>query len=405
MLTALEQGVKGGYWHSLIDKVYNEANLLRAFAKVAQNKGAAGVDHVTIDEFSRDFASRLDRLRESLADGTYRPHDVRRTWIDKLGSKEKRPLGIPTVRDRVVQTALRNVIEPIFERDFAEHSYGFRPNRGCKDALRRVEQLIQNGYRYVVDADLKGYFDTIPHERLLELVASKISDSRTLSLISLFLKQGVMDGLDRWTPERGSPQGAVVSPLLSNIYLDPLDHRMAEAGFAMVRYADDFVVMCQDRDTAERALQMIGEWVAKAGLTLHPEKTRIVDAAVEGFDFLGYHFQGRTRWPRKKSLMKFKDTIRAKTKRTNGHSLESVIADVNRTLAGWFEYFKHSHRWTFKPIDKWVRMRLRSILNKRHGHAGRYGLAHYRWPNNFFAARGLLSLAAAHKLACQSSTR
>ena len=406
MLTALETGVKGGRWHSLIDKVYDEANLFWSFTKVAQNKGAAGVDHVTIDQFAKGLAPRLKRLTKTLAEGSYQPHEVRRVWIDKPGTNEKRPLGIPTVRDRVVQTALRNVIEPIFERDFAEHSYGFRPGRGCKDALRRVDQLIKTGYRYVVDADLKSYFDTIPHEGLLELVSRKISDSRVLALIALFLKQGVMDGLDRWTPNEGSPQGAVISPLLSNIYLDPLDHLMAGAGFQMVRYADDFVILCRDRDTAERALQRVREWTASAGLTLHPEKTVIVDAEQEGFDFLGYHFQSEQRWPRKKSLRKLKDTIRAKTKRANGHSLETIINDVNRTLRGWFEYFKHSHRYTFSALDGWIRMRLRSILRKRLGLKGRgRGRDHHRWPNAFFARAGLFSLVAAHRNACQSSKR
>lgn len=406
MLTALELGVKGGRWHSLIDKVHDEANLFWSFTKVAQNKGAAGVDHVTIDQFAKGLAPRLGRLTKTLAEGSYHPHEVRRVWIDKPGSNEKRPLGIPTVRDRVVQTALRNVIEPIFERDFAEHSYGFRPGRGCKDALRRVDQLIKTGYRYVVDADLKSYFDTIPHEGLLELVSRKISDSRVLALIALFLKQGVMDGLDRWTPEEGSPQGAVVSPLLSNIYLDPLDHLMAEAGFQMVRYADDFVILCRDRDTAERALQLIKEWTASAGLTLHPEKTAIVDAEQDGFDFLGYHFQSEQRWPRKKSLKKLKDTIRAKTKRANGHSLEKIIHDVSRTLRGWFEYFKHSLRYTFSALDGWIRMRLRSILRKRLGLKGRgRGRDHQRWPNASFASAGLFSLVAAHRNACQSSKR
>ena len=406
MLTALEMGVKGGRWHSLIDKVHDEANLFWSFTNVARNQGAAGVDHVTIDQFAKGLAPRLKRLTQTLAEGSYHPHDVRRVWIDKPGTNEKRPLGVPTVRDRVVQTALCHVIEPIFERDFAEHSYGFRPGRGCKDALRRVDQLLKAGYRYVVDADLKSYFDTIPHDRLLERVSEKISDSKVRALIALFLKQGVMDGLDRWTPDTGSPQGAVISPLLSNIYLDPLDHLMAEAGFEMVRYADDFVILCRDRQTAERALQVVQEWTAEAGLTLHPEKTRIVDANTDGFDFLGYHFLSEQRWPRKKSLNKLKATIRAKTKRANGHSLEAIITDVNLTLRGWFEYFKHSHRYTFSALDGWIRMRLRSILRKRLGLEGRgRGRDHQRWPNAYFAKAGLFSLVTAHRDACQSSKR
>ena len=406
MLTTLETGVKGEKWFSLIDKVSSEANLYWAFVQVARNKGAAGVDRVTIDDFTRRQSQHLKRLTKTLTSGDYRPQAVRRVWIPKPGGKEKRPLGIPTVRDRVVQTALRNVIEPIFERDFAEHSYGFRPGRGCKDALRRVDRLLKDGYTYVVDADLKSYFDTIPHDRLMDLVEQKISDGRVLKLIRTFLEQDVMDGMKRWTPQTGTPQGAVISPLLSNIYLDPLDRQMANDGFEMVRYADDFVILCRSREDAERALAAVGTWTAEAGLELHPEKTRIVDVRNESFDFLGYHFCGEQRWPRKKSLKKVRAEIRAKTRRTSGHSLHYVIRDVNFTLRGWFEYFKHSHPWTFERLDAWIRMRLRSILRKRRGRRGRgRGLDHQRWPNAYFAKHGLFSMVTAYRLASQSSKR
>ena len=230
MLTALEQGVKGGKWFSLNDKVCRAPTLAAALCKVAANQGAEGVDHVTIEMFQERSDENLRRLNEELRNGTYVPQPIRRHYIPKPGTQEKRPLGIPTIRDRVVQTALRMVVEPIFERDFAEHSYGFRPGRGCKDALRRVEQLLKAGYTHIVDADLKSYFDTIPHDRLMALVAEKVSDGRVLSLIEGYLKQGVMDGLHEWTPEQGSPQGAVISPLLSNIYLNPLDQKMTREG-------------------------------------------------------------------------------------------------------------------------------------------------------------------------------
>jgi RNA-directed DNA polymerase len=406
MLTALEQGVKGGKWFSLMDKVFSEENLFSSWVQVAQNKGAAGVDHVTIDEFAKQLPPNLKRLTETLRNGKYQPQDVKRVWIPKPGSKEQRPLRIPTVRDRVVQTALRNVIEPIFEKDFAEHSYGFRPGRSCKDALRRVDQLLKSGYRYVVDADLKSYFDTIPHEQSMDRIREKVSDGRVLSLIKMFLKQGVLDGLSRWEPARGSPQGAVISPLLSHIYLNPFDHLMAESGFEMVRYADDFVILCRTTEESQAALALVQQWTSVNGLTLHPEKTRIVHVDTESFDFLGYSFCGERRWPRKKSLQKLKDTLRAKTKRTNGHSLSCIIAEVNKTLRGWFEYFKHSHKWTFNQIDSWLRMRLRSILRKRAGRKGRgRGWDHHRWKNAFFAKHGLYNLTAAHVLACQSSMR
>jgi RNA-directed DNA polymerase len=397
MLTALEHGVQGGKWFRLIDKVYAAANLLAAHRKVAANKGAAGVDHVTIKAFTRHSEKNLKRLGQALQKRTYRPHAVRRVWIPKLGRRGKRPLGIPTVRDRVVQTALRHVLEPIFERDFAEHSYGFRPGRGSKDALRRVDALVKAGYCYVVDADLQSYFDTIPHERLVTRIREKVSDGRVVSLLELFLTQGVLDGLDEWTPEQGSPQGAVISPLLSNVYLDPLDHLLAERGFQMVRYADDFLVLCRTRAEAEAALVLVRAWTAEAGLTLHPEKTGIVNVVTDGVDFLGYHFRGGTRWPRNQSIAKLRAVLRAKTRRTNGHSLSFIIADVNRTLRGWFNYFQHSHWTTFRPLDGWIRMRLRSILRRRDGRYGRgHGRDQSRWPNTFFAERGLFTLVAAH---------
>lgn len=406
MLAALEQGVKGGKWFSLIDKVSREDNLFSGWVQVAQNKGAPGIDRVSIEDFAKQTAGNLKRLSQTTRDGRYRPQDVRRVQIPKPGSKETRPLGIPTVRDRVVQAALRNVIEPIFERTFAEHSYGFRPNRSCKDALRRVDRLVKTGHRYVVDADLKGYFDTIPHDRLLERTAAQIGDGRVLALIELFLRQGVMEDMQRWQPTTGTPQGAVISPLLSNIYLNPLDHLMADAGYEMVRYADDFVILCRTRSEAELALELVRSWVTENGLVLHPEKTHIADTEDGGFDFLGYHFEREHRWPRKKSIGKLRSSLRQKTRRTDGRSLSAIIADVNRTLQGWFEYFRHSNRGTFPPLDSWLRMRLRSILRKRVGRSGRgRGLDHQRYTNAFFREAGLFSLTQARLLPRQSSKR
>ena len=407
MLTALEKGVKGGKWFSLVDKVYALANLRAGFRKVKANRGGAGVDHQTIKMFDAHLEENLEKLSRSLREGSYRPQAIRRHWIPKPGSKERRPLGIPTVRDRVVQAALLNVLEPIFERDFAEQSYGFRPNRGCKDALRRVEELLRRGYTRVVDADLKSYFDTIPHDSLVERVEEKVSDGAVIAMLKGYLKQDVMDAMEAWTPEEGTPQGAIISPLLSNIYLDPLDHEMAQRGIEMVRYADDFVILCRSQVEAEEALEWVRQWTAGAGLQLHPVKTRIVDATQKGgFDFLGYHFEGGMKWPRKKSLNKFKDTLRAKTKRTNGQSLQAIIEGVSKSVKGWFEYFKHSHKTTYAPLDSWLRMRLRSILRRRQGHRGRgRGRDHQRWPNAFFSEQGLFSLITAHAIACQSCRR
>jgi RNA-directed DNA polymerase len=400
MLTALENGVQGDVWFSLIDKVFSPKNLSASWKQVASNKGSAGVDHVTVRMFETREEANLSALSEQLRAGTYRPQAIQREYIPKLGSKELRPLGIPTVRDRVVQTALLNVLEPIFEREFANHSYGFRPGRGCKDGLRRVDELLKSGHRYVVDADLKSYFDTIPHDRLMERVRERVADGRVLKLIESFLSQGVMEGLEQWTPTAGSPQGAVVSPLLSNIYLNPLDHLMASRG--MVRYADDFVILCRSREEAEAALEEVKRWTVEAGLTLHPLKTRIADAVDEGFEFLGYRFERGRRWPRKKSLAKLKDVIRLRTRRSNGKSLGHIIESVNPVLRGWFGYFKHSGRTAFVQIDGWVRQRLRSILRRRSGRRGpARGVDHQLWPNRFFARSGLYSMHAARIMASQ----
>lgn len=408
LLTALDEGVKGDVWFSLNDKVWTERNLRASYAKVAANGGAAGVDHVTVEAFGDDLEAQLANLLTAWRDGSYEPQAIQRTYLPKPGSPEPRPLGIPTVRDRVVQGAIRHVIEPIFEKEFAPTSFGFRPGRGCKDALRRVDEFLKNGYVYVVDADLKSDFDTIPHDRLLSRLRERLADGRVLRLIESFLKAGILDGWTEWAPEAGAPQGAVLSPLLSNIYLNPLDHQLAAQGIEMVRYADAFVILCRSPADAEHALAQVRHWCVAEGLERHPTKTKIVDVRTAGFDFLGYHFvttrRGRlTRWPRTKSLAKLKDALRAKTTRTAGRALMCIINDVNRSLRGWFGYFQHSYHTTFASVDKWVRGRLRSILRRRSGRRGRgRGRAHQRWPNGFFARQGYSSLSAAPAVACQS---
>jgi RNA-directed DNA polymerase len=406
MLEALEKGVKGGVWFSLIDKVYRPTTLYAGWLKVKARKGKAGSDRQSIEDFERNLEANLDSLHRELTEGSYRPRPIWRKYIDKPGSKEKRPLGIPCVRDRVVQATLCLVLEPIFENEFATQSYGFRPRRGCKDALREVDRLLKDGYVHVVDADLKAYFDSIPHDRLMNEVRKYVADSRVLELLETFLKQDILEGLTLWSPEQGTPQGAVISPLLANLYLHSVDVAMTHAGFHMVRYADDFVILCLSRQGAEAALAKVHELVAAKGLTLHPEKTRLVDVRVRGvgFDFLGYHFERRTRWPRKKSRKKLKDTIRDKTRRSNGHSLSAIIADVNVTLRGWFEYFKHSNRRSFPPLDGWIRRRLRSILRTRAKSKGiSRGYDNIRWPKRFFRDHGFFSLEDAHRALLQSS--
>jgi RNA-directed DNA polymerase len=397
MLDALQSGVRGGKWHTLKDKVYSSLNLYVASLSVLGNEGAPGVDHQTVAQFEDRQLEELRWLEEELRSGKYQPRAVKRVWIPKPGSTEMRPLGIPSVRDRVVQTALLHVLEPIFDSTFAENSYGFRHGRGCHHALERIEALLNEGYVHVVDADLKSYFDTIPKDRLMDRVRERISDSGVLRLVEQFLEQGVMDGLREWTPELGTPQGAVISPLLANLYLNPLDHLIAEAGIAMIRYADDFVILCRSREDADQALTKVQHWVEKNDLLLHPTKTKIVDARTDGFDFLGYTFRGRLRLPRKKSLDKVKETIRAKTRRKNGNSLTWIVGTLNATLQGWFGYFRHCHWNVFTDMDSWIRCRLRSILRKRTGRRGRgRGADHQRWPNLYFADLGLFSLNGAH---------
>lgn len=407
MLEALETGFRGGRWFRLIDKVYAERTLQRSWERVSANGGSAGVDGMTVERFSQNCQSGLLALREQLKASTYRASAVRRVWIEKPGGGQ-RPLGVPTVKDRVVQGALRMVIEPIFENTFAEHSYGFRPRRGCKDALRQVDALLHRGNHWVVDADLKSYFDTIPHGRLMEKVKEHIVDGRVLGLIEGFLKQGVMEQLRYYeAAEKGTPQGAVMSPLLANIYLNDLDHLMEQSGWEMVRYADDFVILCRSQQEAEAALGRIQQWVTANGLTLHPEKTRLVDASQPGgFDFLGYHFERGRKWPCKKSVAKLRENLRPRTRRTNGHAMKVIVTDINRTLRGWYEYFKQGLITRLRDQDRWVRKRLRSLLrhrDKRRGIAKHVDQLHY--PNCYFIELGLFSLERAKQLELWSSHR
>jgi len=406
MLAALERGLEGKKWFSLIDKVWSERTLGLAWEKVRSNAGACGVDGITIARFEKDSQSRLLAVKEQIKQGNYQPQPVKRVWIPKPGSAEKRPLGIPTVKDRVVQAALRMVIEPIFESSFAEQSYGFRPGRGCKEALRRVEELLKAGHTHVVDVDIKGYFDTINHERLMKRVRERIADGRILTIIEEFLKQGVMEEGSWQKAKEGTPQGGVISPLLANIYLDPLDKLMSESGIEMVRYADDMVILCASQEEADAALGKVKSWMAENELTLHPEKTRTVDMnqAESHFDFLGYRFQqsrkGKLlRLVRPKSRNKLRDAIRAQTRRTNGRSMAKVIAGVSRTLKGWYAYFKQVHPNVMKETDSWVRMRLRTILRKRAKRRGRSrGRENIQWGNHYFNEHGLFSLLAAREL-------
>jgi RNA-directed DNA polymerase len=404
MLAALENGVKGGKWFSLMDKVYARRTLESAWRSVRANQGAAGVDQMSVERFAAQAEQYLTELHEALKAGTYRPDGVRRTYIPKAGGGQ-RPLGIPTVKDRVVQGALKRVIEPIFEREFLPMSYGFRPQRRAHDALRAVDGLLAEGYTWVVDADLKSYFDTIPHERLMAAVARRISDGRVLTLLRAYLSQSILEPLQEWKPTTGTPQGAVLSPLLANLYLHGLDEQIS-GRYRMVRYADDFVVLCRTQAEAEAALAEIREWTAGNGLTLHPEKTHVGDCRQpgQGFEFLGYRFEGGRRYVRRKSLKALREKIRQKTRRKNGQSLQRIIAEVNPILRGWFTYFQYARSSTFRPVDGFVRRRLRALLRKRDKRPG-FGATyddHLRWPNAYFMQRGLFTLATAHAAARRS---
>jgi RNA-directed DNA polymerase len=405
MLAALGHGVTGGKWYSLIDKVYRRETLKVAWRKVAANAGAAGVDGQSVEQFAAREQIYLQELEDSLKAGRYQPLAVRRVEIPK-GAGKLRPLGIPAVKDRIVQTAVKLVIEPIFEREFRDMSYGFRPGRGCKDALREVDRLLKDGYTHVVDADLRSYFDTIPHAPLMERVGERVSDGRLLELIEAFLHQDIVKGLERWTPVGGTPQGAVISPLLANIYLHPLDCHMRERGYRMVRYADDFVVLCRSAAQAQAALAEVQAWVEANGLSLHLDKTHVGDCREpgQGFEFLGYRFEAGRRWVRNKSVKAVRDRIRTRTGRTRGDSVGRIIADLNPMLKRWFAYFKHAQPRTFSGMDGFIRRRLRAILRKQEKRPGRgRTLAdHIRWPKTFFADMGLFTMTEARVLASQS---
>jgi RNA-directed DNA polymerase len=381
------------------------------YDKVLGNDGAAGIDRISCGRYAANREHFNAHLVSALRDGSYRADEVRRKDIPKAGSKETRPLGIPTVRDRIVQAALCAVLEPIFDLEFSERSYGFRRGRGCKDALREVDRLLKAGNGFVVDADIKGYFNTIPHGKLLKLVGKRIADGKVLALIKQFLEKGVLEELENRKELCGTPQGGVISPLLANIYLDPLDHLLEAEGFQCIRYADDFVILCASREEAERGLAKVQEWMAEAELTLHPTKTKIADLNQLGgyFEFLGYRFQRcKTRiqrWPRSKSMDKVKESIRDITKRCNGIGMKEIIAKLTPRLKGWYGYFKHSSKNTFNWLDGYMRRRMRSILrkrSKRRGVSRGNGADQTRWPNAFFRDLGYWSLADAYRSELQS---
>jgi RNA-directed DNA polymerase len=353
--------------HSLTGRI--TAKLMRqAFQAVKRKRGAAGVDKVSIDLFAANLEENLTALMRELKTGTYRPLPLRRVYIPKgPGATKLRPLGIPVVRDRVAQEVMRRLLAPIFEPLFHEHSYGFIPGRNCHQAIERVLKLHGEGNRVILDADIEGFFDNLDHRIIMEAVAAEVADGNILGLVKKFLTAGVMEeGAFRRTV-MGTPQGGVISPLLANIVLNRLDWQLHAAGYHFVRYADDFVVLCQNHPQAQEALRLVQRVLeGELGLRLSPEKTRITTYG-KGYDFLGFHLSSRSRRMRAKSVQKFKARIRELTQRHRNLDCR-VVEGLNQVIRGTANYFATGFstcRWEFQKLDSWIRMRLRAMKLKR----------------------------------------
>jgi group II intron reverse transcriptase/maturase len=376
--------------HSLIDKVYKRKNLEMAWERVQANRGSGGIDGQSLEAFGQQLGSELNRLQAELKEDAYQPQPVRQVQIPKAGKPgEFRTLGIPTIYDRVCQQALLNRLEPIFEPVFDDANYGYRRGRSTKDALRKVWKEIQSGREWIVDADLKDFFGSVDHEKLLTLVAQRVADGRVLRLIKAMLKAGSYGQGRLFPSERGTPQGGVVSPLLSNILLTPFDREMRRRGYQLTRYADDWVITCKSVAEARAAVAAALRILKQLGVVLHPQKTRIVHVQ-HGFEFLGYKIKrGKAlrlpaskirsqvrsgalyAYPREKSICRFKDQVRQRTKRRVPLRTRELIAELNPVLRGWGEYYKRSHvRKLFHRLDCWIVRRIWSHRCQRWRNTG-----------------------------------
>ncbi len=353
--------------HSLTGRITPQL-MQQAFRAVKRNRGAAGVDKVSINLFDANREENLAALMRGLKAGTFRPRPLRRVYIPKgPGSKKLRPLGIPVVRDRVAQEVIRRLLAPIFEPQFHRDSYGFIPGRNCHQAIERVLELHHQGYLTVLEADIQGFFDNIPHRIIDKAVAAEVADGNILRLVKGFLTAGVMEDGVRKPTTIGTPQGGVISPRLAPSVLNRLDWQLHEAGFRFARYADDFVVLCRHKRQAQEALDVVRAVLEnELGLSLSPEKTMITTYGA-GYEFLGFSLSSRSRRMRDKSVQKFKAKIRALTVRK--HNLDSrAIAKLNRVIRGTANYFAtpfSTCRWRFQKLDSWIRMRLRCMKVKR----------------------------------------
>jgi RNA-directed DNA polymerase len=352
-------------YYSLIDKVYNMENLYEAWLKVKKNKGSGGIDGVTIERFEKNLNLNLREIQRLIQQNRYEPDPVRRHFIEKDNGK-LRPLGIPTIQDRVCQQAVRQIIEPIFEQDFYYYSFGFRPGYSAHQAISTIRRAKRGGYDYVVDLDIMSFFDEIPHELLMEKVRERITDGKVLTLIRSWLTAGVMEDDQFHETEVGSPQGGVISPLFGNIYMNHFDWGMKERGFAVVRYADDAVILCKTKEQAEEAY-LAAKTILEGELQLrmHPEKTKVVHFD-EGFRFLGFDFWKDYLILPDAKVKKYKDKVRKITRRQQGNNLDGMIKKLNEVARGYGNYFGIGNvKNKFQRLDEWTRMRVRAFMRKK----------------------------------------